>query len=111
MKFLIFDAYYRQFLQAFHKSPGVRELAFNQYRSRLMKLRFGTSDAYSNALSGLGHEAEEIVTNDAVMQLKWAQENGVRTLHLPHLMSQAMNRFLGIDWRFRIIKEQVKKIR
>ncbi len=39
-----------------------------------MSLRFGTSDAYSHALTELGHEATELVANCSPLQRAWARE-------------------------------------
>jgi spore maturation protein CgeB len=112
MKILILDNYYRGFLKTFYKNnPNINLKNFESHRRSIMVYRFGTSDTYSNALNPLGHEAQEIITNDDDLQLKWGREHGVFSWKLPHRLNQLTNRFLGIDVRYRIITEQVKSIR
>jgi spore maturation protein CgeB len=112
MKILILDNYYRGFLSAFYsKYPEIHLQNFESHRHSLMLYRFGTSDTYSNSLIPLGHEAQEIVTNDDYLQLKWGREHGVFSWKLPYRLNQLTNRFLGIDVRYRILTEQIKAIR
>ena len=112
MKILILDNYYDNFLRLFYsRHPEVSKLDLEAHRALLMKQRFGTSDAYSYNLKKLGHEAQEIITNDDRLQIKWAQENGIRPLPLPRYLNYGLKQTLGYDWRYRIIKAQVEHIK
>jgi hypothetical protein len=112
MNILIIDAYYDNFLRSFYSChPEVDTLDFDAHRALLMAQHFGTSDAYSYNLKKLGHEAQEIITNDDRLQLKWAQENGIRTLSSSRYLNYGLNRLIGYNWRYKIIKAQVKHIR
>lgn len=112
MKILILDAYYRRFLKQFYEThPETAALDFENHRGSLMRARFGTSDAYSDGLRELGFESQEIVTNDDRLQWKWAVENGVRAVRLPSRLNLVLNKAVGLDWRYRVIVEQVRTIR
>ncbi len=112
MKVLILDLYYERFLASFYAAhPEIAGLDFQAHRARLMAERFSTSDAYSHFLGAQGLEAEELVANDARLQMKWARENGLRALPLPTRLSNALNVAVGWDWRWRILRRQVEKIR
>ena len=112
MNILILDNYYDNFLRLFYsRHPEVSTLEFKTHRALLMEQCFGTSDAYSYNLKKLGHVAQEIVTNDDRLQIKWAQENGVRSLPLPRYLNYGLKYTLGYDWRYKIIKAQVEHIK
>jgi glycosyltransferase involved in cell wall biosynthesis len=112
MKILILDNYYDGFLESFYSHhPEVFELNFEAHRALLMEQHFGTSDAYSYNLKKLGHYAQEIITNDYRLQIKWARENGVRTLPLPRYLNYSLKRTFDYDWRYKIIKAQVDHIK
>ena len=112
MKILIFDNYYDSFLQSFYsRHPEVSTLDFAAHRALLMEQRFGTSDAYSYNLKKFGHEAQEIITNDNSSQLKWAHENDIRTLPLPRYLNYGLKQIFDYDWRYKLIKAQVKHVR
>lgn len=112
MKIVILDYYYPKFLQMHYaKNPRQMERSFEEERQALMKERFGTFDSYSHHLKQLGHEAEEFVTNDERTQLKWAKENGVKVGAWPTVIANGANYLFGFDWRFEIVREQLKRIR
>jgi glycosyltransferase involved in cell wall biosynthesis len=112
MKILILDNYYEDFLESFYsKNPKVSEMDFEAHRALLLEQHFGTSDIYSYNIKKLGHEAQEIITNDFRLQIKWAQENGIQTLPLPRYLTYGLKYVLGYDWRYRIIKAQVEQIK
>ncbi len=112
MKVLILDHYYDDFLRSYYsKCPSGDSFQFKEHRKRLMNERFGSSDAYSFHMRRLGCEADEIVTNDDRLQLKWASENGVRVAPVSPLMTKLLNRTLGLDWRFKILKAQIERYR
>ena len=112
MNILILDSYYDNFLRTFYsRHPKVTTLDFEAHRALLMAQRFGTSDVYSYNLKKLGHDAQEIITNDDHLQTKWAQENGIRSLPLPRYLNYSLKQTLGYDWRYKIIKAQVEHIK
>jgi spore maturation protein CgeB len=79
MRILIVDTYYPSFLQSFRKiHKGLFRLSYERYKKELLKTAFGTSDFYSYNLKKLGWEASEIITNDEILQNKWAKENGLK---------------------------------
>lgn len=76
MKFLVADTCYPDFLRSFHAAmPAGR---YVETRDALLARSFGTADFYSINLRALGHEAQEVVCNDAVLQRRWAKEQGTR---------------------------------
>lgn len=117
MKVLILDAYYLAFLKGYyHEFPEVKTLSYDEHRRHLMAQRMGTSDAYSFYLKNLGCEAEEIVVNDDVLQMKWAEENGMRISGLPFssvptLLFKATKKMVGYNWRYKILLSQIKSIK
>jgi len=112
MKILILVSFYNQFLQDFYTlHPETAKLNFESHRLLLMAQRFGASDAYSYNLSQLGVDVQEIVTNDDNLQRKWAKEHGFFIPPFPQIVGKAFRKFLNHDWRYRIIKKQVKQIR
>lgn len=111
MNILILDSYYSNFLSSFYSSyPNVLEMDFDSHRKLLMDQRFGTSDVYSCNLKKLGCDAQEIVTNDDILQLKWARKNQIKLINTKDPINRIFNKF-GYNWRYQIIKSQVKKIK
>lgn len=110
MKILIIDAYYQSFLSKFYQNQNTENLDFEAHRKMLLAQRMGTSDSYSFWLKQIGHEAEEIISNDDRLQLKWAAENQVKACPLVPLMDKGFRKLFSYNWRFRIIREQVSRI-
>jgi hypothetical protein len=114
MNILILDYNYENFLRSFYSNhPEVDALDFEEHRARLMAQHFGTSDAYSYNLKKLGHEAQEIITSDDRLQMKWAQENNIHTLSQYRYLSYGLKLkwTMGYNWRYKVIKAQVKHLR
>ena len=100
---------------------------FESHLALLMSQRFGMSDSYSYNLKKLGYDAKDIVTNDDILQLKWAQENGLRIKELSKFFLCGMPRMLGnnfgpkvsrllsrswrSNWRYRVLKAQVERMK
>lgn len=114
MRILIFDAYYSAFLDSFYAShPELVNAPYPEQSRALMDQCFGTADYYSRSLRHLGHEADEIVTNCAAMQLRWAREHGVTPRWKPALRKLGP---LRIPWLRRrlhwsILMEQIRSFR
>ncbi len=112
MKILILDSYYDNFLKSFYsRHPEVELLDFESHRAFLMAQRFGTSDAYSFNLKKLGCQAQEIVTNDDILQMKWARENDIKALSSYRYLNYGLMKIIRYNWRYKIIEEQVKQIK
>ncbi|MFH0855104.1 MAG: glycosyltransferase [Candidatus Omnitrophota bacterium] len=78
MRFLIVDAVYPSFLKNFYsRFPGYGELSYRDGQSLLMNECVGIADGYSAGLKELGHQAEEVIINDQLLQMRWALENGL----------------------------------
>jgi spore maturation protein CgeB len=77
LRVLVFDTYYPAFLAAHYDArPGIESRPYDEQLRALLARRFGTSDAYSHHLQGLGHEAAEIIANCEPLQVAWAREHG-----------------------------------
>lgn len=91
MKILILDTYYQNFLTGFYRNfPEVSGFSYEKTKGKIMDRFFGTANFYSKNLKSLGHEADEIIINDKILQKKWAVENGQKRfldwadgIHLP----------------------------
>jgi spore maturation protein CgeB len=79
VRVLIADTYYPALVSAHYgRRPELADAPYAEQRQELLRLWFGTSDAYSHALRALGHEAAELVVNCAPLQRAWARETGLR---------------------------------
>lgn len=111
MNILILDVSYPNYLKSFYSCHTEAELLnFESHRALLFAHRFGTSDAYSHNLKMLGCQAQEIITTDNNLQMKWAKENGIKTLYSSRYLNYGLMK-IGYNWRYKIIKEQVKQIK
>lgn len=78
MRFLIVDTYYPRFLRYFRKRyPQLQNASYKEYLAMLLNQAFGTSDYYSYNLRSLGHQAEDLILNDYLLQQKWAKEHNL----------------------------------
>jgi spore maturation protein CgeB len=79
LRILVLDTYYPAFLaEHYGSTPELASWCYGEQLAALMDRCFGTSDAYSRHLGEQGHEAVEVVANCEPLQLRWAQEQGVR---------------------------------
>jgi len=110
MKILFLDLYRESFLRHFYEHhPEIKNADFRSQKDALLSTCY--SPLYSYYLKRQGHEVEDVITNDSLMQLQWAREAGVKVYPLPTLATKVTKRLLGIDWRFRILREQIKKMK
>lgn len=80
MKILFIDTYYPGVLEDFRRAyPNYQKFSYEEYKKKLINISFGTADFYSKAIRKLGHDAEEVIVNDEVLQKKWAKKNGLDT--------------------------------
>lgn len=75
MNVLILDSYYPRFLDAALPAISADAPDYEVLRSRLLDLRFGTSDFYSRNLVALGHQAQDLIFNCELLQRQWLAEN------------------------------------
>jgi hypothetical protein len=68
MKIAIVDTLYPEFLSTW---PPFETLSYNAELRKLMSAGFGTFDAYSHWLRGLGHEAIDLIGNFDALQKLW----------------------------------------
>lgn len=111
MKVLILDAYYPSFLGGFYRNQNTENLGFEEHRKKLLAQRMGTSDFYSFWLKQIGYDAEEIISNDDHLQIKWAKENQVKVYPLLPLLDTGFRKILSYNWRLEIILAQVRRIK
>ncbi|OGW79499.1 MAG: hypothetical protein A2Z83_06015 [Omnitrophica bacterium GWA2_52_8] len=112
MKIAVVDTYYEFFLREFYrKHPEFGGLDYAAHRNQLMTHRFSASDAFSHYFKAAGCEAEEFIFNDNSLQWKWARENGLRVIPVPALAAKGFNVLTGMDWRFRVLREQIRRMR
>lgn len=65
-------------LRSLHTDGDLRRRPFAEQDAALKgRLGYRTSDAWSQALGGIGHEAVDLVVNHTSAQRRWAQEHGV----------------------------------
>jgi hypothetical protein len=115
MRFLILDSYYPGYLtQHYTAHPSLASAPYELQRSHLIAGRFGISDAYSSALKGLGHEAEEIIINAQPLQMQWAKENGLRISgewHWKRWHGVPVPSYRHTEWMPEVIRAQIKAYR
>lgn len=91
MRVAIVDTYYPAFLAAHYaERPALAERPYEEQLSSLMERQFGTTDAYSHELRGLGHEAADFIVNAPELQQAW--RGGRRLPQLPGRLGAAQRR-------------------
>lgn len=111
MKILFLSFYYPDFLRSFYNKYGgeVKDFNYQQHRQRLLDQFFGDSSFYSDGVKENGHEAQDIIVNDEILQKKWAREHGFdkfsKTDFLPKL--KYLKLFFRPDWSTKILEAQI----
>ncbi len=114
MKILIIDTYYSRFLEYFRNlNPAIFKYTYCNYKEKLLKACFGTSDFYSYNLAKLGFKTEDLIINDRFLQSTWAKENDViikDTALISKLQNCSyINRFIGRpQWIEEITLKQIE---
>jgi hypothetical protein len=115
MKILFIHNYYTQFLQHFYKQNKeiVSTLTFKEHKRKIYEELFTASNFYSHAIRSLGHQADDIIANDWVIQKKWAMEQGISITTYPPI---ALNNRIGQQiflhsWMDKIVELQIKAYR
>jgi len=118
MKFLIIDTYYDQVLIDFHNNKEIVGDNFENTRRALLDKLFGTADFYSKNLIELGHEAQDIIINDQILQGLWAKERGIKNrnfyskiLNIPKIgfIGKKVDTFLNLSDTYKILKAQIEE--
>ena len=116
MRFLILTTDYTEFLDwLYAQHPGLKRRRYEeQMRARIESL-FGGPYIYSNHLRELGHESQDIYSNNEYMQKAWARENGLRVkgdwrwkFRLRRGIVPWVFRVRGDRWLYDILAAQIK---
>lgn len=108
MKILIIDTYYQPFLQEFYRHfSAVLNSFYQENKEELIKCLFGTADFYSKNLQSFGHDAQDIIANDYVLQSKWAGEHGEKRLFDWIDKVPLVRKYLKSNWQEEILKLQI----
>lgn len=112
MKILIIDSYYGDFLDnVYKKNPELIKASYAEQRERLLAEQFGTADFYSKHFKKLGHEAEDLITNNEIMQKQWAKENNVRYRESHFQKIPRIRKYFKTNWETKILEAQIIKFR
>lgn len=111
--FLILDTYYNQFLDYFYEKYPFLVESYQAQKNTLMEELFGTADFYSSNLIKLGHNAEDIIINNEILQKKWAEEKKLKIKFDPFAPLYEIPYFSKFikqpDWIYQIIEAQIKE--
>lgn len=112
MKFFIIDTYYLNFLDSFYdKNKELKDKSYYEQKRAIVEELFGTADFYSKNLKKLGHDAEEYIINNEILQKQWAKEKGIKI----RFQKDFLRKFRYIrhlrtkEWVYKILEEQIKK--
>ena len=118
MRFLLTTYEYPEVLVwLYQQHPGLENLPYAEQLQRRMETGFLWADFYSRSLRQLGHQAEEVVPQNANLQLAWARESNLRVSG--HLWKFRLRRgwvpwFSRIQdrgWLWRILLAQLRSYR
>jgi spore maturation protein CgeB len=99
VRIAVVDTYYPAFLaDHYQRRPELRRASYDDQLAALMGRCFGTSDAYSQHLSELGHEAVDLVVNCFELQSASARERGWRS---PARLAGSLPSRIGVAARSR----------
>lgn len=83
MKFFIINTDYQDFIdKKYRQNPEIKNRSFSEQLEHRYNTFFGVSNFYSKNLKLIGHEAIDIISNDSIMQGRWASENKLGHLKL-----------------------------
>src|SRR5215217_5544261 len=81
MRIAVLDTVYPAFVDQFYaRSPGLENRSYDDQLRALLDFSFGTSDAYTDGLRELGHDAVSVITNALPVQLAWLRRERLRRL-------------------------------
>jgi len=110
MKIIIIDPHYSAFLNSFYKKyPDAQNKDYQTQKKLIFEECFGTADFFSKNLAKLGHEVEDIIPNNEILQKKWAKENGVKYPKSYFKNIPKLRTWFKSNWENKILEEQIKK--
>lgn len=113
LRIFIIDTYYGSFLSDHYKKLGKKislsKSSYSDLKKEIIDECFGTSDFYTKAFNDAGCIAEEFISNDAVLQKKWARENNIKLSPLKNLVERIplMRRWVRDYWLYQILEAQI----
>ncbi len=112
MKFFIIETYYKAFLNDFYnKNPEIKNASYVKQKKLLLAEQFGIADFYSKNLKNLGHEAEEFVANNEILQKQWAKEHGIKYKRSYFQKIPKIRYYFKKNWIEGILKAQIKSFK
>lgn len=112
MKIFIIDTYYENFLNDFYsKNEEIKYKNCNEQKSALLAEQFGTADFYSKNLKKLGHQAEEFIVNNEILQKQWAKENNIKYRKDYFQKIPKIKKILKPDWFKKILEAQIAEFK
>ncbi len=109
MKIFIIDVYYKIFLRDFYnKNPKLKNQTYEEQKKVLLAEQFGTADFYSKNLKKLGHQAEEFIINNEILQKQWAKEHNIKYKKNYFQKIPKLKWLVKSDWKEKILKAQIK---
>jgi spore maturation protein CgeB len=81
MRIAVLDTVYPAFVaDLYARNPGLERQRYDEQLRVLLDFSFGTSDAYTEGLRELGHDAVNVITNVLPLQLAWIRRERLRRL-------------------------------
>ena len=79
MRILIFDTHYQESLRlAYENEPQLAQQSSREQLRFIYDTGFGRADSLLLNLIKLGHEVQQFIINAAPIQIRWAEENGLK---------------------------------
>jgi spore maturation protein CgeB len=119
MRILVVNTDYTRFVSEFYEADAkLQAQSFGEQMRQRFATQFGLSDFYSQALLGLGHEAQDVIMNLAPAQLQWAKENGIPVverkkwrLHKTRIGVSIPVFKADVSWMLDVLEAQIKSYR
>ncbi|HEX4719331.1 MAG TPA: glycosyltransferase [Thermoleophilaceae bacterium] len=81
MRIAVLDTVYPAFVdELYARNTGLEQRPYDEQLRVLLDFSFGTSDAYTDGLRELGHEAVNVITNVLPLQTAWVRRERLRRL-------------------------------
>ncbi|MCK5320473.1 glycosyltransferase family 1 protein [Candidatus Parcubacteria bacterium] len=110
MKILFLDLYYSDFLDDYYKKyPEKKCENYENQKKAVLSECFGTADFYSKNLEKLGHNAENIILNNEILQKQWAKENDIKYFASRFNGESAIGKYFKKKWTEKILEAQIAK--
>ena len=110
MKILIIDHYYPTYLDYLYtQNNNLVNLNYVDQKNYIFDQCFGTANFYSKNLNLLGHQAEEIILNNKILQRQWAKENNFIMHYNPFNKIPKIKNYT-LNESEKILEAQIKKL-